>query len=225
MQGSHILKTLLAHPAFSTVHAYSRRPLANASPKLQSITNTNSDAWPASFPAGASIFFSALGTTKAQAGGIENQRKIDLDLNLSMAKAAKDAGVETYILISSGGADSTSRMAYLRMKGELVDGVKALGFKHTVIMNPGLILGTREDSRPLEAVARTIAGFLGGISGGALTNSWAQDADTIAKAAVSAGVQILDGKREPGVWVMPQSEIVELGLTGWKDPAAPTESQ
>ncbi|CAI4215507.1 unnamed protein product [Parascedosporium putredinis] len=207
--GSHILKTLLAHPAFSTVHAYSRRPLANASPKLQSVTNTDSDAWPASFPAGASIFFSALGTTKAQAGGIENQRKIDLDLNLSLAKAAKDAGPH----------------GLPRMKGELVDGVKALGFKHTVILNPGLILGTREDSRPLEAVARTIAGFLGGISGGALTNSWAQDADTIAKAAVSAGVQILDGKREPGVWVMPQSEIVELGLTGWKDPAAPTESQ
>ncbi|PKS05004.1 hypothetical protein jhhlp_008370 [Lomentospora prolificans] len=222
--GSHILKTLLAHPAFSSVHAYSRKPLPSTSPKLCAITNTDSSAWPSSFPQNSRIFFSALGTTKAQAGGFENQRKIDYDLNLDLAKAAKDAGVETYVLISSGRADANSGFPYLRMKGELEEAVKELGFKHTVILTPGLIVGQREDSRPVEAVARTIASFLGSISGGMLKNSWAQDADVIAKAAVSAGLQALEGKKEPGVWTVSQSDIIRLGLTEWKEPAATAEN-
>ena len=36
-----------------------------------------------------------LGTTKAAAGSVEEQRKIDLDLNLELAKAAKAEGIET----------------------------------------------------------------------------------------------------------------------------------
>lgn len=49
-----------------------------------------------SFGSGASkVFVSCLGTTKAQAGSIDNQRKIDLDLNLTLAQAAKDAGADT----------------------------------------------------------------------------------------------------------------------------------
>jgi uncharacterized protein YbjT (DUF2867 family) len=96
------------------------------------------------------IFFSGLGTTKAAAGSIEAQRKIDYDLNLDLAKAAKESGVDTYVLISSGSANAQSNFAYVRMKGELEDAVKALGFKHTVILRPGLIVGGREDSRPAE---------------------------------------------------------------------------
>lgn len=41
------------------------------------------------------VFVSCLGTTKAQAGSIEAQRKIDLDLNLQLATAAREEGMET----------------------------------------------------------------------------------------------------------------------------------
>lgn len=45
--------------------------------------------------AAGKTFVSCLGTTFAQAGSVEAQRKIDLDLNLSLAKAAKEAGIDT----------------------------------------------------------------------------------------------------------------------------------
>ena len=127
-----------------------------------------------------------------------------------MAKAAKDAGVETYVLISSGGANSKSAMAYPRMKGELEDAVKALDFKHTIILRPGLIVGERNESRPAEAVIRGIAKGLRSLTP-ALTNFWAQDASVIARAAVNAGVQCAESKKEAGVWELGQGDIVALG--------------
>ena len=100
--------------------------------------------------------------------------------------------------------------AYVKMKGELEDKVRALGFKYTVLVRPGLIMGNRGESRPMEAVVRSIAGGLRKLSP-ALVNNWAQDADVIAKAAVVAGLQCVEGKKEAGVWEVGQGEILKLG--------------
>jgi uncharacterized protein YbjT (DUF2867 family) len=162
------------------------------------------------------MFISALGTTKGQAGSLEAQRKVEVDLNLALAKAAKDAGVETYVLISSQMASAASMFPYTKMKGEFEDAVKELKFKHTVILQPGLIVGTREDSRPTEFVLRKVAGLLGGLSA-ALKDPWAQDAEVIARAAVKAGLDCVDGKHEEGVWLLDQASIVRVGRTEWKE--------
>jgi len=217
--GSNILAALLSHPAFTSVSAYTRRKLSSESPKLSPLESKDSDSWPSLFPKSASVFLSGLGTTRGQAGGVDGQRKIDLDLNLALAKAAKDAGVQTYVLISSHGANATSMMAYPKMKGELEDAVKELGFKHCVILRPGLIVGNREDSRPPEFVLRKIADFAGGLSGNKLKDFWAQDAEVIGRAAVHAGLQCVDGTRkEEGLWMLGQADIVRLGRTEWKLP-------
>jgi len=71
-------------------------------------------------------------------------------LNVELAKKAKEAGVKVYVLISSAGVSTTAMFPYSRMKAELDEAVKALAFEHTVLVKPGLIVGTREDSRPPE---------------------------------------------------------------------------
>lgn len=58
-----------------------------------------------------------LGTTKAAAGSIEEQRKIDLDLNLELAKAAKAEGIET-VSIWIRQTSSLSSHAKRRRAGE-----------------------------------------------------------------------------------------------------------
>jgi len=123
--------------------------------------------------------------------------------------------VKVYVLISSGGASKSSRFAYPKMKGSLEEEVKALDFEHTVILRPGLIVGPREDSRPAEAAFRTVASILGSISH-SLKDPWAQDADVIAKAAVSAGLKALEGEAPEKIWLVGQSDIVRLGRTEWK---------
>lgn len=93
------------------------------------------------------------------------------------------------MLISSANAALDAMVPYSRMKAELDQAVKALNINHTVLIKPGLIVGPRRDSRPPEAVARGLANFMGAISGGCLKDFWAQDAEVIGRAAISAGIQ------------------------------------
>jgi len=100
------------------------------------------------------------------------------------------------------------------MKGELEEAVKALEFEHTVILRPGLLVGHRDESRPAEFVVRKIAG-LAGMVGNGFKDFWAQDAEVVGRAAVSAGLQALEGGK-PKVWELGQADIVKLGRTEWK---------
>ena len=216
-QGSHILTTLLEHPSFTAVYAYTRKalPAYPNTAKLQALEISDSALWPAQFPAAQpTLFLSALGTTRAAAGGTAAQRAIDYDLNLALARAAHERGARTYVLVSSAGADTKSSLFYPRMKGELEEAVRALGFAHCVILRPGLLVGERAESRPAEWVVRQLAKGLGAL-GHVLVDSWAQEAGVVARAAVSAGLQCVEGKREEGVWVLDQKEIVKLGRTEW----------
>ena len=133
-----------------------------------------------------------------------------------MAKAAKEAGASTYVLISVSGASTGSLVPYSRMKGELDDAVTKLGFQHTVIVKPGLLVGPRESKRPAEFAVQKIASAMGGVSN-VLKDFWAQDADVVAKAAIAAARECAEGKRKEGLWVIEQAEIVTLGRKQWQE--------
>ena len=160
-----------------------------------------------------SIFFSGLATTRAAAGSFEAQYKIEHGLNLEMAKAANEAGTKVYVLISAQTASTSARFAYSKMKGQLEEDVKALGFESTVIIRPGLIGGEREESRPSEAAVRKIAGWLGYVNSHYLKDGWVQDADQIGKAAVNLGLKALDGKAPGKVWEVNGRQILEQAKT------------
>lgn len=100
---------------------------------------------------------------------------------------------------------------YSKLKADLEEAVKMLGFPHTVLVKPGLLIGDRKESRTTEAVLQCIAKGMGAISKAGLKDWWAQDVDIIGKAAVAAGIQCLEGKRDEGVWEVSQSEILRLG--------------
>lgn len=139
---SHIYTISRSQPDFTNgitkVTAIFDSDSSNWSQKVKEIKEQDSQC---------TTFFSGLGTTRAKAGGIANQRKIDLDLNLELAKAAKEAGFSKYVLISSGAASASSRFPYMKMKGELEDAVIALGFDETIILRPGVLLGERKEDK------------------------------------------------------------------------------
>lgn len=90
-----------------------------------------------------------------------------------------------------------------------------------MIIRPGLIAGQREESRPPEAAIRFVAGIMGKIHS-SLKDGWAQEAETIGKAAVKAGLLASEGEVPEGsekVWVLGGSDIIRLGKTEWKDGA------
>ncbi|KAI9743021.1 MAG: Protein fmp52, mitochondrial [Claussenomyces sp. TS43310] len=216
--GSRILAALLTLPSVGSVYTIARRQPTASDPKLQALIDSDTSQWASKFSTiqpPPSIFLSGLGTTRARAGGLDKQWAIDHDLNLEMAKAAKAAGVKVYVLISSTNPSASSSFPYLRMKGSLEDQVKALEFDQTVILRPGLIVGSREESRPAEAFMRLTANILGSVHS-ALKDPWAQDADVIGRAAVNAGLRAFEGKAPDKVWILNQSDIIKLGRTEWK---------
>ena len=220
IKGSHILSVLRAAPSISNIDILARRspPSSETDTKLTTFLESDTSKWASQFKSLKSapqIYFCAFATTRANAGGFENQYKIEHDLNIELAKEAKEAGTKVFVLISSSGASKDSRIPYSRLKGDIEEDVKALDFEHTVILRPGLIGGKREESRPAEAVIRQIAAFAGSISN-KLKDFWAQDADVIAKAAVSAGLQSLDGKAPGKVWLLGGADIVRLGVMEWE---------
>lgn len=151
--GSQILATLLATDAFSSVKTVSRR-LPNAqSPKLQTLEEGDTSKWGgmiSSLSPKPSVVFNAVGTTKASTGGIQNQWKIDHDLCIENAKAAKEAGVKTYVFISSSGTRGflSGYVPYSKMKIGVEDAIKELGFEHAVILRSGMILGREKPKAP-----------------------------------------------------------------------------
>lgn len=159
------------------------------------------------------IFISALGTTMAQAGSFKAQRAIDHDLNLALVRSAKESGATIYVLISTAASSPTSLYPYLKMKGELEEAVKALEIPYTILVQPGVLLGDRNESRPAEAILSSIAKGLGAISKRWLTDWWAQDVVIIGKAVVAAVLQCDQGIRQPGIWVIGQKDIIKLGET------------
>ena len=100
------------------------------------------------------------------------------------------------------------------MKGELEDEIKKIGFKHTVILRPGLLVGVRQDTRMAEAIVRNLTNWIGVVHQG-FKDMYAQDADVVANAAIAAGMQCAEGKRENGIWVVEQKDVIRLGRTEW----------
>lgn len=99
---------------------------------------------------GADLLVCALGTTWRKAGKDETAfRAVDHDLVLSCARAAKEAGMDQFILVSSVGADAASKNFYLRVKGEVEAGLGKLGFRRLDILRPGLLRGARTNDRRL----------------------------------------------------------------------------
>ena len=162
------------------------------------------------------IVFSALATTRAAAGGFDKQYKIDHDLNVDLAKAAKQAGTKTYVLISSQGASPNSFFAYPKMKGETEEHIKELDFEHMVIVRPGLISCERQGRGVFEAVLCKLAAGMGKVSTHWLKDGWAQDPDVIARAAVAAALKAQNGEMKDKVWILGQSDIIRLGRAEWK---------
>jgi uncharacterized protein YbjT (DUF2867 family) len=129
--------------------------------------------------------FICLGTTIKTAGSKENFKKVDINYCLSIAKKAKEAGAETLSLISSIGANSSSKNFYLKTKGELEEAVQELGFLTVNIFRPSFLVGERPEKRLAEKIAIKLAKILDLFLIGSASKYKSVKAESLAKTMVS----------------------------------------
>lgn len=197
------------------VSTFSRRAPKDISDKLSPTVSEDMDEWRkklASSSPPPELFFSAFGSTRASAGGLEQQYALEHGAHLSVVRAAKETGSKVCVLISSGNASAQSRFPYMKMKGEIEDEIIAMKFEKTVILRPGLILGQREESRTAESILQLLAGGLGKIGATGMQNHISQRAEVIARAAVNAGMEAAKGEGEGAkeLRVVTGSDIVKV---------------
>jgi uncharacterized protein YbjT (DUF2867 family) len=102
----------------------------------------------------------ATGTTIKKAGSKEAFRSVDHDLPLSFARAAHQAGTQTFALVSAMGASADSSFFYARLKGELERDIREIGFRSLTILRPGFIEGDRDEARLAESLVVKLLRFL-----------------------------------------------------------------
>ena len=148
--GQALVQQLLEHPAFGSVSIFVRNKPQLSHPKLKVHGMNFSKLEVYKNLIVGDVLFSALGTTRKDAGSKAKQYEVDYTYQYEFAKMALDNGVNHYSLVSSYGADEKSLFFYLKIKGALEEAIKKLSFQSICIYKPPSLIRQPDLLRPAE---------------------------------------------------------------------------
>ena len=159
--GGECLRRLLASDAYAKVTVVTRRSLGAAAkhPKLREIVVDFARLDSVAAELRADHVFCALGTTIRKAGSQEKFRQVDFEYPRRLAQLTLANGAKHCSLVSALGASAKSGVFYSRVKGELEDALRAMGWPSLCVLRPSVIAGDRKESRPLERLAEMMLRF------------------------------------------------------------------
>jgi uncharacterized protein YbjT (DUF2867 family) len=185
----------------------SRRPIETKLPHHK-VLMTNFDA--ISLPQAVTdndAIFCALGTTIKKAGSKEAFRAVDYSLVVDLANAAKRAGYESFVVISSLGVNENTNNFYLKTKAEMETALTQVGFRSLTILRPSLLLGERNEFRLGERIAEKVSFLLRPLFMGNLKRYLPISAHNVARAMINAASQ-----KTEGVQVIESEQIALLAV-------------
>lgn len=167
--GSHAATALARAPTTARLTLLARRPVAALpGPVTTHLVDPLDPVAVAPFLAGHTDAVCALGIGEPSKVSREEFLRVDRDGVLTFAEACRAAGVERFVLLSAVDADATSRNWYLRAKGELEDGLRALGFGALRLVRPSVLLTPSVRFGTLDAVAQAVTPWVSPWLGGPL---------------------------------------------------------
>lgn len=102
--------------------------------------------------------YCCLGTTLKRAGSKAAFRRVDFEYVHIAAQLTRAQRADSFVWISSVGANANSRSFYLRVKGELENAIMRMSqLPYASAVRPSLLLGKRDDARTLEDIAKKTA--------------------------------------------------------------------
>lgn len=195
LTGMQLLKLLLADEDYDRVVVFVRRPLGWGHKKLeQHIVDFDSlDEYAAL--AAADDVFCCLGTTREQAGSDEAFKRVDCEYVVRLGRICHAAGASRFFVISALGAAADSRFFYNRVKAEMEQGLREIGYQGLAIFRPSLLLGKRVESRTSEEFSRVGLKAVGFALRGGLQKYRPIECAAVASAMLNAAKQAEDGVR------------------------------
>ena len=204
LTGSTLLTALLADSRYSAVHMLVRKHALTSHAKL--IEHIVDFAALPTLPKVDDVFC-CLGTTIKIAGSKAAFRTVDFDYVMNLARAAKKSGAQRFMVMSSLGANAKSGVFYSRVKGEMEEALRELGFAELHIFQPSFLVGNRAKSRPGERLGIAAFQIISPLLFGPARKYRAIEAADVARAMISAAwLQ----KKKKGAYVYLSDEIQKM---------------
>ena len=204
--GGHALARVLADARVTRVTVIGRRAVATDDPRVvQRAVDMETVDW-APLVAGHDAAICTLGVGEPSKASRQEFLRIDHDIPLGFARAARAAGVGRFALLSAVGVSSASRVFYLRTKGQLEDLVRALGFGALVLAHPSVILTPQNRYGLSQAVVLRVWPWLHPMLGGSLRRYRGVRVDTLGAAIAAASLD-----DAPGVRVLEWDDFERIG--------------
>jgi uncharacterized protein YbjT (DUF2867 family) len=192
--GQAVVQQLLVDDRYDKVTCLLRRPLANSSQlqgrqKLEPIVIDYERLQEYQGYFAKRHVYVCLGTTIKKAKSKEAFRKVDFEYVHVAAQLARDQQAQSFVWISSVGADAKSSNFYLRVKGELEDAILAMPhLNHPSALRPSLLLGQRKEKRSGETLGIIFANLVTPLLLGPLAKYKPIHADDVAAQMISLQV-------------------------------------
>ena len=191
--GNHVLQALLHDPHYTQVTILVRSRFLQTHRKLRVIETDFNDLEEALKSTSASDVFCCLGTTIKKAGSQEAFRAVDYSLVVKIAQMMKENGAGQVLVISAMGANSSSTILYNRVKGEMEEAVKSIGYQSVKILRPSLLLGHRKEFRLAERIGVWLSPLIKILLVGSLKTYAPIEAEKVARFMVKVAIEGMDG--------------------------------
>jgi len=149
--GKTLLIDLLKSGTYKTITTIGRREFEYNGPNKEALIQKvvsfeKLDDHKEAFAGPYDTVFCTLGTTRAEAGSVENFVKIDKDYVINAAKLIRQQNPSTnlqFLYCSSAGANPNSSFLYMKTKGEIEQELVEIGFNKVTIFRPGFLKADR----------------------------------------------------------------------------------
>ena len=159
--GGECLRQLLASPRYGRVVVVTRREIDPAlrHDKLREVVADFARLGDVKSQLRGDHVLCALGTTIRKAGSQQRFRAVDYEYPLRLAQLTLRNGARHFSVVSALGASRSSPFFYSRVKGEMEEGLRQMGWPSLAILRPSVIAGERAESRPLERLSEHLLRF------------------------------------------------------------------
>jgi uncharacterized protein YbjT (DUF2867 family) len=205
--GNLLVEELVQYDKYSRIKSFVRQSTGVTETKVEEIVSDFSEPERLSQEIKGDDLFICLGTTIKKAGSVANMEKIDRDLPVKIATVAEANGVKNIAVVSSIGASAASSNYYLRIKGEMEEGIMKLNFENISIVRPSMLLGERKERRAGEIVGKVVMTAFKPVLIGKLSKYRAIHGADVARAMIK---MVLEGQ---GKNILESNELRKLSST------------
>jgi len=182
--GREVLQLLNFHPKVDKIISIQRRSTGIKYLKVEEVVTHFDELSEEIIPKNTDAFICCLGTTMKKAKTKQRFKKVDYEYVIKLAQVAKKKGCEHFLVVSAIGVKKNSLFFYNRVKAEMEEELKKMGFKQLDIFQPALLVGRRKDFRLVEKISIWIFKGLNILLIGSFANYSSIHANTVAKSIV-----------------------------------------